>query len=150
MACRSDAESALRQAGRRVTNARIAVIEALRHSGRHMTPREVAETVRADLPHVDTSTVYRTLEDLSGAHIVSETILGHGESYYEWIGGAPHHHLRCDSCDAVTTLDLVIVKNLVKQTSARHEFRLNAAHLILEGRCASCLAAEPLRTEHGR
>lgn len=138
MSCRDEAATALRSSGKRVTSARIAVIEALRHSAAHMTPSEVIEAVRKDVPHVDQSTVYRTLAELRDTRLVAETRLGHGESFYEWLAGQPHHHLRCVSCGGIASLDHALVEGLAGSARKRHGFALDTSHVVLEGTCAKC------------
>ena len=138
MACRADAESALRSAGRRVTGARVAVIEALKHSGGHLSPAQVVASVLADLPHLDVSTVYRTLSSLADARIVSESYIGHRGPFYEWLGSSPHHHLRCNSCVAVSVLDPSVVSRLAGEIGRTHQFQVDPAHMVLEGICRKC------------
>ncbi len=138
MSCRDEAATALRSSGKRVTSARIAVIEALRHSAVHMTPSEVIEAVRKDVPHVDQSTVYRTLAELRDTRLVAETRLGHGEFFYEWLAGHAHHHLRCVSCGGLAGLNHALVEGLAEGARKRHGFALDTAHVVLEGQCARC------------
>lgn len=141
LSCRQDATTALRSTGMRVTSARLAVITALRHTGAHMTTSEVIAAARKDVPHIDPSTVYRTLAELASARLVAETRLGHGESFYEWTGEDHHHHLRCDSCGALADLDPDAVASFTCRVRALHGFELNADHLVLSGTCASCAQA---------
>jgi Fur family ferric uptake transcriptional regulator len=150
MSCRKDVATALRASGKRVTSARLAVIEALRHSGAHMTPSEVIEAVREDVPHVDPSTVYRTLAEMAETRLVAETMLGYGESFYEWIGDRPHHHhLHCEGCGREVLLDTNLVSGLADALRARHGFELNDSHVVLRGQCGECAAAGPARPRRG-
>lgn len=138
MSCESEAAVLIRSAGRRVTSARLAVIGALRHSGAHMTTAEVIGAARRQVPHIDASTVYRTLAELRDAHMAAETRLAYGESFYEWIAEKPHHHLRCASCGSLTGLDPALVSGLASGSLQHHGFKLNTDHLVFEGLCAQC------------
>ncbi len=140
MTCRAEAAASLRAKGLRVTNARLAVMAALRHAGEHMTPPQVLQAARSGVPHVDPSTVYRTLTELRDARLVTETPLGRGDSFYEWNGAAPHHHLRCSICGDLAGLDSDLVASLATRLKARHGFALGDDHLVLTGTCAACEA----------
>lgn len=138
MSCESEAAALLRAGGRRVTSARLAVIGALRHSGAHMTTAQVIGAARRQVSHINDSTVYRTLSEMSEAGLVAETSVGHGESFYQWIGDRRHHHLRCEACGGLTGLDERLVDRLASGTRSRHSFELNASHMVLTGVCARC------------
>ena len=138
MSCRDEAAIVLRSSGKRVTSARIAVIEALRHSAAHMTPSMVAEVVRKEVPHVDQSTVYRTLAELRDTGLIAETRLGQGEFFFEWLDGQAHHHLRCVSCGVLAALDHSLVEGLADGARKHQGFSLDTSHVILEGQCAMC------------
>jgi Fe2+ or Zn2+ uptake regulation protein len=103
-----------------------------------MTTAEVIAAARRQVAHIDASTVYRTLAELRDAHMVAETRLAYGESFYEWIAEEPHHHLRCASCGSLTGLDSTLVSHLASGSLKHHGFKLNTDHLVFEGLCAQC------------
>ncbi|MGD1997076.1 MAG: transcriptional repressor, partial [Anaerolineae bacterium] len=76
----------LRQRGYRITPQREMVIEAITHSGRHMTADEVFKEIQKRSQAVNIATVYRTLDllveeglvsraDLAGEQVVYATAL---------------------------------------------------------------------------
>ncbi len=138
MSCTQDAATALRTNGKRVTSARIAVISTLRHAGGHMTPPQVIEAVRKATPHIDASTVYRTLSGLAASGIVAETRLGHGDSLYEWTDGEAHHHLRCGQCGALSKLDPAAFASFSATIQTTDRFRIESAHMVFDGVCHRC------------
>ncbi|MDA1256601.1 MAG: Fur family transcriptional regulator [Chloroflexi bacterium] len=138
MSCREESAATLRRAGHRVTSAKLLVIEALRHAEDHLSATAVIEQVRRDSPHVNESTVYRTLGALRDSRLISETTFGHGEVAYEWLGERPHHHLVCNSCGAVDELSDEIVAGFAEQLSRTHGFVADLQHLAVPGVCAKC------------
>jgi len=65
MSCASEYAPQLRSLGYRMTPQRIAILHALRHSGKHLSPRDVYQRARKDVPGLTEPTVYRTLEFLA-------------------------------------------------------------------------------------
>jgi Fur family ferric uptake transcriptional regulator len=63
----------LRAEGKRITQAKRAVIRALLDAGDHRTVEEITGTVQAQVPDTSLSTVYRILEELEIFAIVDHT-----------------------------------------------------------------------------
>ena len=86
---------ALRELGYRLTPQRMLILAALRDSDDHISAEEIHARVRAKYPHVNISTVYRTLELLKSLGLVTETDLGEGRVRYHFAAGSPSpSHLR--------------------------------------------------------
>ena len=150
MSCEAECAEELRAAGLRRTNARVLVLAALRHAGRHMRATEVIGDVGRQVRHLQRSTVYRALGALRDAGIISETHLGHGEAIYEWVGEHLHHHLVCSVCGGVTDLDSSVVDELIRSVGDRHGFQADVTHLALGGVCPDCLKAKTKGEGAGR
>lgn len=127
----------LRRAGQRVTPQRLVILGALQPGG-HLAADEVFARVEAQLPGVNRSTVYRTLELFSEIGLVSVTDLGGGARQYELLE-QPHHHLICHRCGAVTELADVMVQPLRDAIRANYDFFPQVDHLALFGYCAGCM-----------
>lgn len=115
------------------------MLSALRDQGGHISATRVAEIVRAELPHVDTSTIYRILADLRDARLVAEARFGSGETTYELIARSAHHHLFCRGCGATGPLEDSLVDAFVASVRDLYRFEANADHLVLQGTCRECL-----------
>src|SRR5665811_2641479 len=98
------ATQTLQGLGYRLTPQRTLVWDVLRQSHDHLGADEICLRVQKDFPHVNISTVYRTLELLVELDLVRETHLGPNRRYYEVEEGEPHHHLVCTDCGSVCLL----------------------------------------------
>jgi Fur family ferric uptake transcriptional regulator len=130
----------LRARGLRVTPQRRLVADAVDALG-HSTPEQICERVQQELPSVNLSTVYRTLELLEDLGVVSHTHLGHGAPTYHPASHADHLHLVCRRCGAVEEADLRHAGALARGVTAEHGFVTDLGHLSLHGLCGGCAAA---------
>ena len=142
VSCEAESADELKAVGLRRTTARVLVLSALRHAGRHMRATEVIGEVNRRFGHLQRSTVYRALGALRDSKLISETHLGHGEAIYEWVGENPHHHLVCSICGGVTDLDNSVIAELMRNVNDRHSFQADLTHLALGGVCPGCQGAE--------
>lgn len=82
---------------------REAILEKLRSVKSHPTAEELYALLHDSMPHLSLATVYRNLEQLGNAGIV--TVLdGAGARRYDG-NVTPHHHKRCSQCGRVSDLD---------------------------------------------
>lgn len=135
--------AALRKKGFRITPQREMVIEAIAHSGRHMTAEEVYEQVRTRTRSVNLATVYRTLDFLVEEGLASRNDLGSGKIFYSTARHGPHVHLVCRQCHRVIEADGALIEPLGERCLERYGFEPDLRHLALTGLCAEC------RTEKG-
>lgn len=126
----------LRRAGQRVTPQRLVILGALLPGG-HLAADDVFARVEAQLPGVNRSTVYRTLDLYSELGLVSVTDLGGGARQYELLD-QPHHHLICHRCGAATEMDDALVEPMREAIRARYGFAPRVEHLALFGFCDEC------------
>ena len=139
----------LQELGYRLTPQRTLVWDVLRASDGHMTAEEVTQGVQAHFPHVNMSTVYRTLELLVELDLVRETRLGPGRRYFEVEEDVPHHHLVCRDCGDVQHVHDEDLGDLPARLGADHGFEQREVTVF--GRCAACAAggAVPEPTKEG-
>ena len=142
MACRTDSAQLLRRHRLRVTQQRLALIAALRHSGEHATAVDLLDQARGDVAELDPSTVYRTLGQLRDLGLVSQTDLGTGERTYHWRGGTPHHHLVCTICGQIRELPHDLLRSVSNRLRRDFGFQADIDHWAVYGRCEDCAATE--------
>ncbi len=114
------------------------ILETLAKEHAHLTSQQVYEGIRNRLPAVNRSTVYRALERLAQAGKISVSDMGSGASVYEKVTDGLHHHLVCQQCDRVITIDHKSVGEFFTQIEREFSFRISTNHLILFGICAGC------------
>jgi Fe2+ or Zn2+ uptake regulation protein len=128
----------LRADGGRVTPARRAVVAALYEGDdHHVTAEDVARSVTARHPEVHLSTVYRALEALERADVVSRLDLGAGGAVFHLVDHE-HHHLVCQACGAVTEVPDADLAALRRRLRERHGVDLASTGQTLTGTCRAC------------
>lgn len=137
MTCALDYTPQLRAQGLRMTSQRMAILHVLRHSGGHLSPMQVYEKSRKDLPGITEPTVYRTLEQLSEKGFVLAAHVGNGKIVYE-LAEDNHHHLICRNCGRTIEVEHAPLGRLYRQLESSTGFKLDSSHVTLFGLCPDC------------
>ena len=133
-----DIFSRLSELGYRLTPQRMMIVSAIQNSNDHISAEEIFTQVVARYPHINISTVYRTLELLKELGLVMETDLGEGRVRYHPADKGHHHHLVCQECGAIIDLDESALSALKDTLLREYRFRADLRHLAIFGRCAGC------------
>lgn len=128
----------LRQRGYRVTPQREMIVEALVHSGEHITAEEIFAQVRKRTHSINLATVYRTLDLLVEMGFASRTDLRNGYAVYATAQHGPHIHLVCKACGHVIDADHSLVAPIEGLLRGLHGFNADLQHLSIAGVCAEC------------
>jgi Fe2+ or Zn2+ uptake regulation protein len=132
----------LRSSGRRLTRQREVIWAALTaEPDRHLSAPEVVERVRAELPRVNPSTVYRTLDLLVAEGLLKRTDLGRDRAFYEPAQGHRHHHVVCRRCGAVAHIHDEVLGELPALVDDASGFAIGHEELTLFGLCQACRTA---------
>ncbi|HUS15556.1 MAG TPA: transcriptional repressor [Chloroflexia bacterium] len=123
--------------GVRLTPQRFMVREAIVAQPGHTTADQVLATVQTRYPHVNKTTVYRTLELLSDLGMVAITHMGGNQAAYELVE-VPHHHLICKECGWLIDLPDATLNPLRELVEQEHGFRPCLDHFTLFGICREC------------
>jgi len=130
-------EERLRSHGYRVTDQRVAVLEAVEELG-HATPEEICTRVQVNSPRVNLSTVYRTLEVLEEVGLVTHAHLGHGSPTYHSVDDDLHIHLVCRSCDLVDSVPAEVAAPFLDALRQSRGFSTDVGHMAVHGVCRDC------------
>ena len=133
-----DIVNKLSELGYRLTPQRIMILSAIENSNDHISAEEIYAQVMAKYPHVNISTVYRTLELLKRLGLVTETDLGDGRVRYHPAEKGHHHHLVCQECGIIIDLDESLLTSLKDALLREHKFIADLRHLAIFGRCVNC------------
>ncbi|MBK6647345.1 MAG: transcriptional repressor [Anaerolineales bacterium] len=141
MSCADDYSPQLRARGYRMTPQRLAILHVLHHEGRHLSPVEVHEEARRELPNLTETTVYRTLEFLAENGLARPALAGSGHLTYE-IARHEHHHLVCRLCGKEIEVGHDILKSMYARLESESGYRLTDSHLTFFGLCPDCQKGE--------
>ncbi len=121
----------------RYTKQRIAIESALRNSGRPLSPAEILQEAKADVPSINLATIYRTIKRLcETGEVVTIKILEEGPRYsLRHEEHHHHHHFRCNECGGVFCME-GCVEGLAKLLP--EGFQMTGHDIFLYGLCANC------------
>jgi Fur family peroxide stress response transcriptional regulator len=129
-----------RAAGIAATPQRLAIFRRLAATDSHPSAEELHAAVRREMPTLSLATVYKTLDTLAAIGAVRPVSrLG---ARGRWDANlAPHHHLVCIACGAVTDVTeprLEAAARPAAAVAARHGFEAAGHTVEIFGRCAAC------------
>jgi Fur family ferric uptake transcriptional regulator len=129
---------ALRQAGYRLTQPRLAVLQVLQENSGYLSPAEIRERGRALHPSLGLVTVYRTLETLDELGLVRR-VHGQGNCHgYARANSARGHYLVCHRCGQVTEFPCEGMEGVIEAVRQRSGFTVEEHLLELVGLCPAC------------
>jgi Fe2+ or Zn2+ uptake regulation protein len=127
----------LRSLGFRMTPQRLAILRILRESNRHLSPVEIYQQARQQMPGLTEATVYRTLNFLTEQGCALAAHIGSGQLVYE-IGEHAHHHLVCRSCGQTREIDHAALQTLYQQFQDSTGYKIDTMHVTFFGLCPDC------------
>ncbi len=133
-----DIGSKLSEQGYRLTPQRMMILSAIENSDDHISAEDIHAQIATTYPHINISTVYRTLELLKRQGLVTETDLGGGRVRYHPVDKGHHHHLVCQECGAIIDLDESVLTPLKTVLLREYKFIADLRHLAIFGRCVNC------------
>ncbi|GAB4516963.1 MAG: Fur family transcriptional regulator [Anaerolineae bacterium] len=129
----------LRQAGYKLTNARLAVLEALEHHGGHMTSAEVLDAVAEIDASIGRASVFRTLDLLTSLAMIRPTYIESSATpTYVLMPEGHHHHIICTGCNRVIEFDNCGLSQLAQRLEAEFDVTLTGHLLEFYGLCENC------------
>lgn len=124
----------LKEVGQKATKNRLDILEFLIESH---SPKSVAD-VSKKFKSIDTVTIYRTLETLLKARIVSKIDLGQGHAYFEY-SAKHHHHAICEDCGLIEEIpDCVIPNNFALKKKIKNFAEISRHSMEFFGLCRTC------------
>ncbi|MBY6412277.1 transcriptional repressor [Rhodococcus sp. BP-252] len=141
MASASDTAARLRAAGLRVTQPRIAVMDAVRAN-----PHADTETIASVVPNTSRQAVYDVLDALSTAGLLRRIQPAGHRARYESRIGDNHHHIVCRTCGLIADAECATGETPCLTASDDHGFALDEAEVIFWGTCPKCAAPTETRS----
>ena len=135
--------SRLRDAGYKLTRARLTVLEALEQNDGHMTSTDVLDAVAQIDDTVGRASVFRTLDLLTQLAIIRPTYIGSSMTpTYVLMPDGHHHHIVCTHCNQVIHFDDCGLEALAKTLQARYNVKITGHLLEFYGFCEDCRTEE--------
>jgi Fur family transcriptional regulator, stress-responsive regulator len=129
----------LRGAGLRVTAARVAMLETVRH-GDHLGVEAITTGVRDRVGHVSLQAVYEALHALTAAGLIRRIEPAGSPARFEGRVGDNHHHVVCRSCGTVADVDCATGEAPCLTASDDRGFTIDEAEVVYWGTCPDCSA----------
>ena len=120
---------------KRQTTQKAAILRAFELDDRPLSPQEVLDAARTDVPSLGVATVYRAIKQLLEEETIKSVGLPDGPPRYELAGKAHHHHFQCRYCDKV--YEIFACSGGIKPLTPEG-FTLEDHEIMLYGRCADC------------
>jgi len=127
----------LRGAGLKVTEPRIAVLNALTDNP-HSSAERIFAAVLPSLPSTSLQAVYGVLAALTTAGLLRKIEPAGSSALYERRIGDNHHHLVCTACGAVRDVDCVVGAAPCLTPSEAGGFTVHTAEVNFWGVCPDC------------
>lgn len=134
----------LRDAGYKLTNARLTILSILESHGGHMTSAEVLEQVEHTAPEIGRASVFRALDLFTRLSLIRPTYINDSSTpTYVMLPGGHHHHIICTRCDRIIEFDECHLERLEHELEHRFDVQLTGHLLEFYGLCTNCNAEQP-------
>ncbi len=132
---------ALRDAGYRLTQPRLSILQVLEEGNAGLSPEEVHQRGKTTCPSLGLVTVYRTLDLLAELGLVRRV---HSEQRCHGFSsiGTDRHHLICQGCHRVTEFPCDGLDGLIRSVRQQTGYTITEHLLELSGLCPDCQAKE--------
>jgi Fur family transcriptional regulator, ferric uptake regulator len=129
----------LRQAGYKLTHARLSVLKCVMELGGHCTSSDVLEAVMAADDNIGRASVFRTLDLLTQLGIIRPTYIESSATpHYIMMPGGHHHHVICTNCNEITEFDDCGLEDLERELEKRLGVQITGHLLEFYALCDTC------------
>ena len=132
----------LKQLKLKVTPRRQEVMNCLGAEQSYLSADEVWSRIKSRLGRIGLPTVYRILDELAEAGVITRIFLSDRKQYYFLCSNqGHHHHFVCLSCRKVADLPSCGIEALEREVSQKIGGKVLSHILQLNGLCGVCAAA---------
>ncbi len=129
----------LRDAGYKLTNARLTVLSVIEAADGHITSTELLERVNQLDSSIGRASVFRTLDLFTQLNIVRPTYIDSSVTpTYVLMPGGHHHHIICTNCNRVIEFENCNLEPLRFELEQRFHVHLSGHLLEFYGLCDDC------------
>ncbi len=138
MGTKIEGRQPLKPLGIRVTKQRALILDIIRQGHTHLDADEIYQQARKKQPHINLSTVYRTLRKLKEMGLVVELHFNESHHHYEMKQQANHHHLVCLECGRVVEFKGDIPPEMRQKIAREKGFEITGVEVHISGYCSQC------------
>ncbi len=132
----------VKQAGFRLTKARLTVLAVLEAAHGHITSADALARVEAIDPAIGRASVFRALDLFTRLGIIRPTYIDTSLTpTYVLLHGGHHHHVICSECKRFFEFDDCGLEALARNLEATLDMRISGHLLEFYGVCAPCQRA---------
>lgn len=129
----------LRDAGHKLTHARLTVLRVLEDSGGHITSAEVLDKVNAIDDSIGRASVFRTLDLFTTLLIIRPTYIDSSMTpTYVLMPEGHHHHVICTNCNRVIEFEDCCLSDMAAELESRLHVKLTGHLVEFYGLCDRC------------
>ena len=130
----------LREAGHKLTNARLTVLNVLENNDGHLTSAEVLDQVEQLDSSIGRASVFRTLDLLTSLSIIRPTYMNSSMTpTYVLMPDGHHHHIVCTNCNRIIEFENCGLGAIAAELEERLHVKLTGHLLEFYGLCDKCL-----------
>jgi len=133
----SDKAQALRDAGYRLTQARLAILHVMEENDISLSPEEIHNRGKMIYPSLGLATVYRTLDLLDELGFVRRVHSEHRCHSYASTG-VDRHYLICTDCHHLVEFECSGLEPLIESVCQQTGYTVSEHLLELSGLCPDC------------
>lgn len=132
-------KSRLRNAGYKLTHARLTVLDVIQNLGGHCTSAQVLESVGETDESIGRASVFRTLDLLTQLGIIRPTYVDTSMTpQYVMMPNGHHHHIICSNCNRVIEFENCGLSELTDKLEAEYNLNITGHLLEFYAECKDC------------
>lgn len=138
----------LRDAGHKLTNARMTVLDVIEQGGGHLTSTEILTRVSDADATIGRASVFRALDLFTRLSLIRPTYIDSSMTpTYVMLPDGHHHHIICTRCNRVIEFEDCGLSKLASELESRLNVCLTGHLLEFYGLCAECRDEDVLTVE---
>lgn len=136
---REQGRAILKRLKLKVTPKRLEVISCLGSEASFLSADELWQRIKLRLASIGLPTVYRILDELAEAGVVTRIFLADRKQYYYLCARQEHHHhFVCESCRRVEDVEQCGLEGVAHEIARRSGGRVTSHILQINGLCGDC------------
>ncbi len=113
------------------------VLQAVRENRVHPTAEYIYSYLKPVLPTISLATVYRNLNQLSEAGVITRLSLGDGVDRFDG-NITPHYHMICSCCHSVIDIPAEVSVSLDQADAQQRGYEVKGYEVSFSGVCPNC------------